>query len=252
MKKRRRLNLMWQRFFREWHRRLAIVAGSVLLYWIVTGLLLNHAHDFSLDKRPVNQGWLLDWYDIQAPDEIVLAKAGELIWVKTDDLLWLPKQQVMECTGRMLGAGVMRDGYWSICGSVLWLFDQTGRALEEIDLATLLELPPARAGSSETGELVVETVDRKRYFTVDGWDWHEAPETLPVHWQRTYPLSHEASTLWRKRYRAHWLNWARVVQDMHSGRFFGAFGLWLVDIAFLILCFTSLSGLYLWAKMRRP
>jgi hypothetical protein len=46
------------------------------------------------------------------------------------------------------------------------------------------------------------------------------------------------------------LHWQRVVQDLHSGRFFGSMGVWVVDLSALLLLVLALSGLWMWGVRR--
>ena len=51
--------------------------------------------------------------------------------------------------------------------------------------------------------------------------------------------------------RSAWLNWERALLDFHSGRLFGRAGVWLVDIAGVLLCILALSGVTLWWLHRK-
>ena len=48
---------------RRWHRYVGLSLAGVALVLAVTGMLLNHSADLSLDKRYINWSPLLDWYD---------------------------------------------------------------------------------------------------------------------------------------------------------------------------------------------
>jgi len=47
------------------------------------------------------------------------------------------------------------------------------------------------------------------------------------------------------------ISWQRVVLDMHSGRWFGPLGPWIVDLAALVLLFLACSGFWIWYSRRR-
>ncbi|MEK9766944.1 MAG: PepSY-associated TM helix domain-containing protein, partial [Thalassolituus sp.] len=38
----------------------------------------------------------------------------------------------------------------------------------------------------------------------------------------------------------------RIVLDIHSGRWFGSWGIWMMDLAAVVLILLSISGLWLW------
>jgi uncharacterized iron-regulated membrane protein len=42
-----------------------------------------------------------------------------------------------------------------------------------------------------------------------------------------------------------------VILDLHSGRLFGRIGVWLFDIAAILLILLALSGTLIWMKRKR-
>ncbi|NOQ69556.1 MAG: hypothetical protein GQ573_05565, partial [Gammaproteobacteria bacterium] len=48
-----------------WHRRIGLVALSLVVILVITGIMLNHTESFKLDETYVNNSWLLDWYGIE-------------------------------------------------------------------------------------------------------------------------------------------------------------------------------------------
>jgi len=42
----------------------------------------------------------------------------------------------------------------------------------------------------------------------------------------------------------------RFLLDAHSGRFFGKYGVYVIDIAALLLLILSITGIWLWATRR--
>ena len=54
----------------------------------------------------------------------------------------------------------------------------------------------------------------------------------------------------RARYAATRLNWERWLQDLHSGRFFGPVGVWIMTIAGAALIVLGISGLIVWVLGR--
>ena len=49
----------------------------------------------------------------------------------------------------------------------------------------------------------------------------------------------------------HTISWQRLMQDLHSGRWFGGWGVWMMDIAAVILLLLAVSGLWMWWGKRR-
>ncbi|MEE9347086.1 MAG: PepSY-associated TM helix domain-containing protein [Robiginitomaculum sp.] len=60
------------------------------------------------------------------------------------------------------------------------------------------------------------------------------------------PVDIEAKIL--RRYSGRGLPASRVILDIHTGRFLGPIGPWLMGLAAILLCLLSVSGLILWAR----
>ncbi len=52
-----------------WHRRIGLVALTLVIVLAITGIALNHSETFKLDETYVNTSWLLNWYGIEPEDE---------------------------------------------------------------------------------------------------------------------------------------------------------------------------------------
>ncbi|MGS0729088.1 PepSY-associated TM helix domain-containing protein, partial [Shewanella sp. 0m-11] len=48
------------------------------------------------------------------------------------------------------------------------------------------------------------------------------------------------------------LTWERVLLDMHSGRFFGSLGPWIMDLVALSLLIMAFTGCYIWLQQKPP
>lgn len=49
-------------------------------------------------------------------------------------------------------------------------------------------------------------------------------------------------------FRGQILPWERVMPDVHTGRFFGAWGPWLKDATALLMLFLAGSSVFIWWK----
>ena len=53
-----------------WHRYMGLAAALFVIVLAVTGLALNHTQELGLDSNYVKSGALLNWYGVQAPENI--------------------------------------------------------------------------------------------------------------------------------------------------------------------------------------
>ena len=59
------------RSFSVWHRYMGVSAALFAILVAVTGVLLNHTEDFDFDSTHVQADWILDWYGIEAPQDLL-------------------------------------------------------------------------------------------------------------------------------------------------------------------------------------
>ena len=72
-----------------------------------------------------------------------------------------------------------------------------------------------------------------------------------IKWTEEYSLSDDEREQLLVAYRGNGLKLERVILDLHSGRIFGQYGIYLMDAAAIALLWLSLSGLWVWNSRRR-
>jgi len=110
----------------------------------------------------------------------------------------------------------------------------------------------SRIGRDGRGRIVVLGAHGPYVAEPELLGWRDAPRDLAVRWAacaRAAPAELEAAA--RAAYAATMLPWERVLLDLHSGRIFGRFGPWVMDLAALLLVFLAATGPWLWWRQRR-
>ena len=67
-----------------------------------------------------------------------------------------------------------------------------------------------------------------------------------IEWSQNITLDNAQKENLRQAFRGKGLNMERVVLDLHSGRFFGSYGIYVMDAAALALLWLSFSGIWVW------
>ncbi|MFT5691132.1 MAG: hypothetical protein ACI92E_000457 [Oceanicoccus sp.] len=232
----------------RWHRRAGLAAALVLALVTVTGLLLNHTSDLGLGKKYVKQTALLAFYGIQNP-ELMSFKSGDQ-WLSSnkENQIYLNSEFIAECRGGLVGALAHKDYFWLACQQQLMIFNRQGDLLDKITAAYGLPVPVQQFGICE-GQLCIST--EKRVFVVNSEQITFSPMIVNnPSWARTSELPESIRNELIEKYRGQGLSWERVFLDIHSGRVFGTVGVWVVDIAAVLLFFLSVSGFVLWCQYR--
>lgn len=217
--------------------------------------MINHAHHMGLDKRGVKIEWLLDYYGIGQPGRINNFAVIPSSLVGIDNQLWLDNSLILESALPVQAAIWYQEQIIAIDAKQLYIFNHLGQLLETQNSSS--GLTPPLKNLSVTGDNLVLLLTQDGPLIADQLliDWRSVDLTLtdkqPSHQPdaQATALSPDLVTLSRSKH----LSWERVMLDLHSGRLFGDWSIWLWDLFALALVVLTLSGLWMWQhkKFRR-
>jgi len=218
-------------FLWRWHRRGGVLAAVFLLLIAGSGILLNHAAELGLDKRFVRAAWLRSYYGESTAALPAYPVGQRWVYRAASGLVYLDAEAVAGCRGELRGA-LLVEGLF-----------------ETFNAAGGLPVPVSGVGESGSRAVIqfpggwrFADFERIRFDAVlppGSRILQSAPGTLPAKIRARIPEQSE------------WLNWERLLLDLHSGRVFGRFGVWVVDLLALVFCALALSGITMWWLRRR-
>ena len=111
-------------WLRRGHRWLGVVLVLFVLLLGVSGIALNHASDWGLDRRHLDWPWLLDAYGIQAPAPTASFADGDLRATLIGERLFLDDEEIAEGVTGLAGLATLaavnallflalRRGWWA-------------------------------------------------------------------------------------------------------------------------------------------
>jgi uncharacterized iron-regulated membrane protein len=229
-----------------WHRRLGLATAAVVIFLAITGVLLNHAHRLGLDKAHVTADWLLAWYGVRSQEAVSFPAGAH--WVSwTGSGLHLDGRFVLDAEASPLGAAAAGNQLIAVAFKQgLVLLTPSGEVVERVGRESLPGTVE-RIGVSGQGKLVIETPHGIFATDAEMVAWQpEAAEPLWSLAQQTPAALQEAL----KDQHAAGPSVERVLQDLHSGRIFGAWGPWLMDAAAIAFIVLAVTGIYYWWSRR--
>lgn len=239
-----------QRGLQRWHRRLGTIAAAFVLLLAATGLLLAHATTLGLDGRTFDAAWLLHRYGLtpQSPPRALRSAAGDLVWI--DGHLYRDGTAVSERFPPLIGLAERTDTIAIAGRDALLLLTCEGALIERLDEASLPG--PIRAiGTDASGRMVLRS-GGNTFSTEDFLNWSHYEPSLPVRWSQAdidpSPARIESAL---RAYRGPGVSAARLVTDLHTGRFLGPIGPWLMDASAIALILLAGSGFWMWAHRLR-
>ena len=238
--------------FYVWHRYMGISAAVFMLIVAVTGLLLNHTEDFQFDSTHVQSDWLLDWYGIQAPENLLTFPAGDRHITLMGAHLYLNRREIKGDYSHLTGALLLDDMLVIAISNNILLLTPRGEIIERLGSKDGVPAGIRQLGIAPDGGVVSRT--GHDYYQPDAdfirWTrWDSDPSQ--IQWAVPTELEPKLKTALRHHYRREVLPRERLILDLHSGRFFGVLGPWVFDAAAIILALLSLSGTWIWLKRRR-
>lgn len=230
---------------RHWHRRLGIAASLFLIWLAASGVLLNESTRLGLDRARVASPLLMHWYGLAAlAPERGYAAGGHWL-VETPDATLLDGHPLAAEARGVLG--VVRGGdaaqplLFVATAASLVLLDGDGGLVETLAAASLPVTAIRRIGRTGDGRVVIQDLDA--YASRDGESWTRLAAE-PVEWAAPQPLPEDQRRA-ALPYSQPSLSLQRVLGDAHSGRLFGRYGPFVIDLAGLFAVLLAGSGLWM-------
>jgi len=239
-------------WLRRTHRWLGVTAAIFVVLLSVTGVLLNHAVDWQLDRRYVQWSWVLDAYGIRAPLPSATYADGGHYAALLGDRVYFDDEMVMRDVDGLSGMVVIGDIAAVATPDRLVLLTGEGVLVDQIDLRGRIAGAVDRLGRAG-GRLAVESAGAM--YTADrditGVVATAGVPATAVAWSRPSSLPPELLDMLGQHYRGHGLTVERLLLDLHSGRVFALAGQLFMDLVALCLVLLSLSGLVVWYRGNR-
>lgn len=239
------MNRMLRLVLLRWHRRLGVAIALVLVMLVITGIILNHSSELELDRKPVRQALLLERYGVELPELVSYQFDGRTLSLVGSNRLFLDDKEIAYCQSPLRAAIHFQNGFVAVCHDQLLLLDSEGEIVERLSEA--YGLPPGITSlAASGGQLWLQTENGD--FTADLNSLLFTPTAAPaaVAWVKPSTPSAGLRQQLTARYLGNDVHWERLLLDLHTGRLFGRWGVYLVDAAALGLLLLSLSGVWVW------
>ena len=237
------------RSFYIWHRRIGLLAGLFVLILSLTGIALNHTEALRLDDRHVSATWLLNWYGIGPPDELISFETGESWVTLVEDQLYMDERRLPGTYTEISGAVLMGETVVVVADGDALVLSPAGEFIERLGLINGIPAGVEKIGVGKDKALTVSAVHGLFRSDAELISWEPAaPGIDGVVWSSPTSAPRELTERLRSDYQSHILPLERVLLDLHSGRIAGGAGVILMDLAAIILMLLIVTGGWIWAK----
>lgn len=242
------------------HRRIGITVSLLLIWLSISGVLLNHSADLSLDQQRVTQGPLMSLYGMQAPEIQSYRVRSHWLSHLGGKVLYFDDWELIYCEGPVGGAVWVADMMAIACADALILATEEGVLIERLTDLPAGTLPIIRLAPAEQG-LYLQTGKKTLLLDLDqltvtpyeaSLESTESTESTSnaIPWALAAELPDARRERLLRLYSGAGLSWERVLLDLHSGRSLGLIGLWLLDSIAILLIILSVTGIWVWTRRR--
>jgi hypothetical protein len=236
----------------KWHRRIGLLATTFIIFLVITGIALQHSDDFNLNNQYLTNSWLLKYYGIK-PNPITTYQLGNKTISHAGETVYLSGRPIAHEVSAIHGAiKPAADAHSEIIiatSSSLIVIDDKGNLIDEITTQDGLQESPIGIALSKNNTAVVRGINTYWESLGDLTRWQKLQGPHP-HWVApaiTLPALKqviESDDMSRQ------INLERFLLDAHSGRFFGKYGIYIIDVAAILLLILSVTGIWLWVVRR--
>lgn len=234
-----------------WHRRLGLSVFLLLIFLAISGFALNHSPALKLNKISLSNSWLLSWYGLEKPLITGFELDGKWLYKSGNNLLYVDRQAVAPCSAPLLSVAESTNILFALCADTLHLLTKNGQLLESFSQLDGLPLD-ARAISATGNTVYLATDSAVLEFNPDSLALKPALATDPASLNSLTDQAPVPESLKQKLDNTGpSISLETVILDLHSGRFFGQFGVLVMDIVGLLICILSITGLMAWINRLR-
>jgi hypothetical protein len=231
------------------HRTMGLLAAMIFLVLVGTGLLLNHTETLHLNTRYVPSRILQDWYGIATPANLKSYAVNNHWITESGGRLYFDASELPAQGLHLVAAVALPDMIVVALDGRMLLLTFEGEVIEALGGAEGVPAGMKRVGS-DRASFVVQAAHG--YYHADRQMLHwKLSEPKEVVWAQPQPLPDTLREALVQAHRGKGLSWERVLLDMHSGRILGRAGVWLVDLAAIVLLYLVLTGVWMWIRLHR-
>ncbi len=239
---------------RRLHRRIATGAVAIVLWFALTGLVLNHAVDAGLHKRLLPASLADFFYGRSLPKQLDGYVPGGHWLTVLDGTLYHDARAVASCDA-LAGAMALGELNAAACHDAVYILDGNGNPVERIDaawglrgdiIAIGVQTVDMQIADTKSMSLVIAT--REKTWCTDSAMTSVTPCTTSTAATPMQPLTAAARAKLMPALSAPAIDIERFVHDLHSGRLFGSAARFVWDFFALTLLALAATGLRMLRK----
>ncbi|ORU93258.1 MAG: hypothetical protein A6F70_05120 [Cycloclasticus sp. symbiont of Bathymodiolus heckerae] len=232
-----------------WHRYAGLFASLFVIFISITGIALNHTDDLELKKQHISTDFLLSLYNVQDPSVIIRFKTPQHTISQADDMLFINTSPPLSIDSTLTGAIKHADFTIIALTNKLLLIDADSQLIETLDGLDGAPNNISHIGLDEQQRVNV-LANNAIYLLTNDLVLAPIAFNYNINWVKSATVSTADKNDISMQYRSEIISLETLMLDIHSGRFFGAYGTLFFDIVGGILLFLAFTGVIIWLRQR--
>lgn len=231
---------------RRWHYILGLLAAIWFILLSISGFLLNHTSELKLKQRFITIDWILDYYGIKISPVSHGIKLQDQLWLTHSKTSLFLNDKLLDNTIEQLQGAVLFQEQFIVvlADNMLFLLTLKGELVEKLNY---LPAHPQNIGIFNQ-QVVLKTAENLFVTDETFSQWKPLEKNNGITLSKLEELPFQLKQKLNEQSRFGLLNVERILLDLHSGRIFGWWGVYVMDAMGLILLWLAGSGGWLWLK----
>ncbi len=231
-----------------WHRSIGLTAALFIFFLVVTGIVIQHSDALKLPTKHLSNTWLLRYYGIK-PNPITSFNVGEQVISHAGETLYLSGKPIPVKAEVMHGAVILHDDIVIATLDTVLVCDSAGRVIDEITVQDGLHEFPLGIALTADDTVVIRGAST-HWEAGNGFAlWREVRQHDPG-WVTPSATPPDLKDIIEAYDMSSQISWERFLLDLHSGRFLGKYGVYVIDAAGILILVLSITGIVLWVTRR--
>lgn len=233
----------------KWHKKIGVTSAVFVIFLASSGIALNHSQQLNLNVNYIQTEWILDLYQIKPANDPVGFVYADSWAVQIGERVYFNGIEIAKDVSLLKGLIEIDDIYIVAFDGQLTLLTEEADVIEELSGAAGVPAGMKKLGFDDHGNVVIRAVHGYYQVNLDELDWEEY-EHLDASWSESSSVPEVIKDELLQLYRGTGLTTERVLQDFHSGRIVGQWGVYIVDFMAILFLILSFSGVWMWWKRK--
>ena len=231
-------------FIQKWHKKIGVYTALFVIFLAISGIALNHTEKLKLNTTYIKMDWLLDLYQISPASEPIGYLSSNNWVIQVGERVYFNNKEIINDVNKLIGVVNVNDIYVIAYDGKLVLLTNDAEILESLGSA---EGVPSgmKAIGYDNQNIIIQSAHGYYQVNLDILEWNEH-EFLEANWSSASEITESLKNNVLKQYRGTGLPIERVLLDLHSGRIFGSWGVYFVDLVAFLFIFISITGIWMW------